>query len=134
MTKSLVDPRAGGAAGWIFTLLVVIGLFAAGIWAVYTYGEGHIYIDGRSVNELEWWEIAGGLAAGAAALIIGLVGGLLGLVIALFATVVALVLGALGIFAGLFITAGVLLGPILLLVLIIIMIRRGGRAEDAAEA
>lgn len=129
MSKSLVDPRAGNAAGWLIALLLVIGLFAAGVWAVYTYGEGNIYIDGRTVSELEWWEIAGALAAGVVALIIGLIGGLLGLVVGLFAAVVALAIGALGIFAGLFITAGVLLGPILLLVLIILMIRRGGRAE-----
>lgn len=133
MSKSLVDPRAGNAAGWIIALLVVIGLFAAGVWAVYTYGEGNIYIDGgRTVSDLEWWEIAGAVAAGVVALIIGLTGGLLALIVALFATIVALALGALGIFAGLFITAGVLLGPILLLVLIILMIRRGGRSEAEA--
>ncbi|GAB4531423.1 MAG: hypothetical protein Tsb0010_12810 [Parvularculaceae bacterium] len=129
MSKSLVDPRAGNAAGWLIALLLVIGLFAAGVWAVYTYGEGNIYIGDRTVSELEWWEVAGALAAGVVALIIGLIGGLLGLIVGLFAAVVALAIGALGIFAGLFITTGVLLGPVLLLVLIILMIRRGGKAE-----
>jgi hypothetical protein len=115
-------------------LLVFIGLIVAGTWAAYTHGEGHIYIDGRTVSELEPWEVVGGVIIGIFGAIIGLAGGALGLIIGLAATVVAFALGLMGVAAGLFITAGVVLGPFLLIAAIILLMRRGQGGASGATA
>lgn len=121
--KSLIAQRGSGSSVFLALLFfaVVVG---AGIWAAYTYGEGHLVIDGRTVSELEIWEVAGAVVIGVVGLIVGLLGGLLGLAIGLVAMVFSIVLGVIGIAAGLFITAGTLLGPFLLLAAVILLIRR----------
>ena len=114
--------------------VLFIAVIAAGVWAVYTYGEGHVIIDGRTVSELEPWEIIGGVIAGVIALIVGLTVGLIGLIIGLVAMVISIVLGLIGVMAGLFITIGTLLGPFLLLAAIILLMRRNKQAAGAEAA
>lgn len=118
-------PQKRSAMG---SILLVTGIFVLVIglatWAAYTFGEGHIVIDGRDISDLEPWEVAGGIIAGIIGLIIGLTFGVLGLLIGLIATVFSIVLAIAGIAVGLFISVGVFLGPFLLLAAIIILIRR----------
>jgi hypothetical protein len=118
-----VEKKGGGALK--FALFIMIMLVAAASVAVYHFGaDGAIMIDGRTVDQLAWWEVVGGVLIGFVGLFLGLAGGLIGLVIGLGAAFVAIALSLLGIFAGLFITAGVVLGPFLLIAAIIILMRR----------
>ncbi|MEE4210538.1 MAG: hypothetical protein V2I43_14895 [Parvularcula sp.] len=115
--------RGGGAMK--FALFIMIMLVAAASVAVYHFGaDGSIMINGRGVDQLAWWEVVGGVLIGLVGLVIGLAGGAIGLVVGLLAAFLAIALSLLGIFAGLFITAGVVLGPFLLIAAIIILMRR----------
>lgn len=119
----------GSSTSSTLIILFFIALITAGVWAVYTYGEGHVIIDGRTVSELEPWEVVGAVIAGIIGLVIGLAAGLLGLIIGLVAMVLSLALGLIGVAAGLFIGIGTALGPFLLLAAIILLMRRKDSGE-----
>lgn len=122
-------PRRGGGL-WKFLLFIMIVAVALGTFAVYHYGaDASISINGRSVDDLQPWEVVGGVIIGIIGLIIGLLGGAIGLLIGLSAAVLAVALAFLGIAAGLFITAGVVLGPFLLIAAIILLVRRRTHPE-----
>lgn len=126
--------QRGSGTGLMVTLLLIVGVIALGTWAAYTYGDSHIVIDGRSVDQLEPWEVVGGVILGIVGLVIGLTMGAIGLLIGLVAMVGSLALAFAGIAVGLFITAGVVLGPFLLLAAIILLVRRGGRSQSSGAA
>lgn len=130
--------RSGGGGVAKFMLFLFVVLIAAGTWAAYNYGgDASISINGRDFNELQPWEVVGGVIIGIFGLIIGLLGGAVGILIGLLATVLALALAFMGIFFGLFITAGVVLGPFLLVAMLFLLMRRGGgrqRQEQIADA
>lgn len=126
-------PRKGGRA-FITSLYIILFLVVIGTWAVYQFGPEHdITINGRDLSELEPWEVVGGVIIAILATAVALIGGLIALVVSLAAAVLALLLAAAGVAVGLFFTAGVLLGPALLLVGIILLFRRGKKARTAAE-
>lgn len=125
--------QRGSSSTATLVILVFIAIVAAGTWAVYHYGgDANIIVNGKSLVELELWEVIGAVIIGIFGLIIGLVAGLVGLMIGLAAMVISIVLGLIGIAAGLFITAGTLLGPFLLLAAIILLLRRN--KNNSAEA
>lgn len=133
MSDTLPARRGGGAGvAATITLFILFGIVAAGVWAVYHFGDGHIQIDGRGLDDLDFWEVVLGVVIGVVGAIIGVLGGLFGVIVGLGAALMALVLAAAGVAAGLFITAGVLLGPILLLAAIVMLVRRAGREKHAA--
>ena len=118
------ERKNGGGVGKFVLFLAIIAI-ASGTFAVYHYGaDGHIIINGRGVDDLAPWEVVGAVIIGLLGLIVGLIGGLIGVIVALAAASVAIALGLLGIFAGIFLTAGFLLGPLLLIILIVMIIRR----------
>ncbi|MEM6914827.1 MAG: hypothetical protein AAF511_12720 [Pseudomonadota bacterium] len=118
------EKKAGGGFAKFLLFLMILAI-ALGTYTLYSYGaDGHITINGRSVDDLALWEVAGAVAIGFVGLVIGLIGGLIGVVVALAAASIAVALGLLGIFAGIFLTAGFLLGPILLIILIVMVIRK----------
>lgn len=122
-----IEERRSGGGVWKFLLFLMI--VAMGTYAAYQWGDGAIYIDGRSVSDLQPWEVVGGVIIGILGMIVGLAAGAVGLLIGLAATVLALALAMLGILSGLFITAGVLLGPFLLLAAVILLMRRKSQPE-----
>jgi hypothetical protein len=124
------EARRGGGGIWKFLLFLMIVAVAMGTWAAYQYGaEWEMSINGRSFDELQPWEVIGGVIIGILGLIIGLIGGAIGIIIGLLAAAFAILMAFLGIFAGLFITAGVVLGPFLLLAAIILLMRRRSHPE-----
>ncbi len=123
--------QRGNASGVVMAIFVFIIIVAAGVWAVYTYGEGHIQINGRGVDELELWEVIGGVIAGIIGLFVGLIFGAVGLLIGLVALVLSLALAVAGVAAGLFISIGTMLGPFLLLAAIILLMRRQGEGGQS---
>lgn len=133
MSQNLQSQR-GNSGGVMLIVILFIAIVAAGTWAAYTYGEGHVMIDGRTISELEPWEVVGGVILGILGLFIGLTMGILGLLIGLIAAVVSIVLALAGVFVGLFITAGTLLGPFLLLAAIILLMRRKKDDDEAPAA
>lgn len=110
--------------------LLLVAVVAAGVWAVYQYGDGQVMVNGRSVEDLQPWEVVGAVIIGIIGLVVGLAAGAVGLVIGLVGAVLAIVVGFIGVAAGLFITAGVLLGPFLLIAAIFLLFRRRGN-DDA---
>lgn len=124
MTDRALIAQRGSSNTILLVLLVFLALLALGTYAAYTYGDAHIYIDGRTIEELEPWEVIGGVAIGILGAIFGLAMGVVGLVIGLAAAIVSIVLALAGVAAGLFITAGTLLGPFLLIAAIILLLRR----------
>jgi hypothetical protein len=121
--------RRGGGF-WKFLLFLMIAAVAMGTWGAYQYGaEWDLVVNGRTFDELQPWEVVGGVIIGILGLIVGLVGGAIGLVIGLLAGAFAILMAFLGIFAGLFVTAGVVLGPFLLLAAIILLMRRRSHPE-----
>lgn len=128
--------QRGNASGIVLAIFVFAIVVAAGVWAVYTYGEGHVQINGRGLEDLELWEVIGGVVAGIVGLFIGLVFGAVGLLIGLIAIILSIVLAVAGVAVGLFISIGTILGPFLLLAAIILLMRRqsssgGGHAHGA---
>lgn len=129
----MMENRSSGSGMGLWALLfVIVALIAAGTWGAYTYGEGVFTIDGRTISELEPWEVIGGVIIGILGLLVGLVAGAIGLVVGLIAAVASIALGLAGVAVGLFITAGTLLGPFLLIAAIILLMRR--RQSGAASA
>lgn len=124
-----IEERRSGGGVWKFLLFLVILAVAAGTFAAYQWGDEVIYINGRGIEDLQPWEVVGGVAIGILGLIVGLLAGVIGLLIGLGAALLAISLAMLGIFSGLFITAGVLLGPFLLLAAIILLARRRTNPE-----
>ncbi|NRA30990.1 MAG: hypothetical protein HRU11_12115 [Parvularculaceae bacterium] len=124
-----IEERRSGGGVWKFLLFLVILAVAGGTFAVYQWGDGFIYINDKGLEDLQPWEVVGGVIIGILGLIVGLVAGAIGLLIGLGAALLAIALAMLGIFSGLFITAGVLLGPFLLLAAIILMMRRRTNPE-----
>ena len=126
--------QRGNSSAATLVLVIFVLLVAAGTWAVYQYGgDADVIINGKSLEELQPWEVIGAVVIGIVGLIVGLAAGLVGLLIGLVAMVVSIVLGLIGVAAGLFITAGVLMGPFLLLAAIILLMRRQG-GNSSAEA
>ncbi|GGY40715.1 hypothetical protein [Parvularcula lutaonensis] len=125
-----IEDRRGGGGVWKFLLFLMVVAVALGTYAVYHFGaDADIYINGRTVDELQPWEVVGGVIIGIFGLIIGLIGGAIGLLIGLGAAILAIALAMLGIMTGLFITAGVILGPFLLIAAIILLLRRRSHPE-----
>ncbi|WP_031554435.1 hypothetical protein [Parvularcula oceani] len=110
-------PVTVGAA--IFAILTVSLTVAA-----YRFGEGVVYIDGRTISDFSLFEVTGGAAAGVVGLVIGLGAALVAIAAALIATVLSLGVAALGVGFGLFVTLGVVTGPILLALIIGVLIKR----------
>jgi hypothetical protein len=120
----------GTGAVWKFLLFLMIVAVVMGTWATYQYGaEWNVSINGRGIDELQPWEVVGGVVIGLVGLVVGLIGGAIGLIIGLLAAALAIMLAVLGIAAGVFFTAGFFLGPFLLLAAIILLIRRRTHPE-----
>lgn len=123
--------RGGGGAVLKFMLFLIVVAIAGGTYVAYTYGaDWGVTINGETIDDLQPWEVVGGVIIGILGLIIGLVGGVLGLLIGLAAALVAIALAFGGIAFGLFITAGVILGPFLLLAAVILLIRRSSAEPE----
>ncbi len=116
---------------WRNATLLVLALVAFGTWWVYQYGGEHVSINGHTIDQLQPWEVVGGVLLAIIGTAIAIIGGLIALIIGLAATVIALLLAAGGVAVGLFFTLGTLLGPALLAVAIIMLIQRGNRKKDA---
>ena len=132
--ESVRQRQRGGSNTLIISLLCFVALVAAGVWAAYTYGDGHIYIDGRGMDELSPLEVVAGVVVGIIGAIVGILAGIVGVLIGLAAALLAILLALMGVATGLFITIGVLAGPILLLAAIIMLINRSSKKEPLEEA
>ena len=119
-----VEERRSGGGVWKFLLFLMVVAVAMGTYSVYQWGDGVITINGREISDLQPWEVVGGVAIGIVGLIVGLLAGAVGIMIGLGAALLAISLALLGVLSGVFITAGVLLGPFLLLAAIILLMRR----------
>lgn len=128
---SEVEAKRGGGGGVLkFMLFLIIVAIALGTFAMYQYGaEWGVTVNGQTVDELQPWEVVGGVIIGIVGLIIGLLGGAIGLLIGLGAALVAIALAFAGVMVGLFVTAGIVLGPFLLLAAIILLARRKSQPE-----
>lgn len=126
--EELEERRSGGGI-WKFLLFVTIVAVAMGTFAAYQWGDGYVYINDRGIEDLQPWEVVGGVIIGLLGLIVGLLAGAVGILIGIGAAVLAISLAMLGILSGVFITAGVLLGPFLLLAALILLMRRRTNPE-----
>lgn len=131
MSENLNRQR-GKSSVLMMSLIVLLILTAIGTAAAYNYGEGHLIIDGRTVSEMQPWEVVGGVIAGIIGLIVALVLGVAGLIIGILAMMIALALAFAGVAVGLFISAGTVLGPFLLLAAIILLLRRNRQPVAAS--
>lgn len=123
------ERRSGGGL-WKALLFLMILAVIGGTFAVYHFGaDGHIMINGQTVDNLQPWEVVGGVILGILGLIVGLVGGVVGILIGLGAALLAISLAFIGVAGSLFIVTGIVLGPFLLIALIFLMIRRSQRPE-----
>lgn len=124
-----IEERRTGGGFWKFMLFLTIVAVAMGTFAAYQWGDGVVYINDRSIGELQPWEVVGGVVIGIVGLIVGLIAGAIGLLIGLGAALLAISLAMLGIMSGVFIVAGIVLGPFLLLAAIILLVRRRTNPE-----
>ena len=127
--------QTGGSTTLTITLLLFIALVGCGTWAIYNFAEESVLVVGnQTLEELELWEVVGGVAIGLIAAILGILAGLVGIVIGLIAAALSIALSLLGTAIGLFVVAGVFAGPVLLLAAVIIMINRSSRPKYEAPA
>lgn len=102
-----------------FVLLTVATVVAA-----YRFGEGVVYIGDRTISDFNLFEVTGGAALGVLGMAAGLVAAALGAVTALMATIVSVAMGALGIVIGTLVVVGMVTGPILLVAVLGVLIKR----------
>ncbi|WP_147303792.1 hypothetical protein [Parvularcula marina] len=102
-----------------FALVVTAAAVAA-----YRFGEGIVYIGDRTISEMNFVEVTGGAALGVLGALASVGAAGLGAVVALVATIVATAMGALGVALGSLLVIGFVSGPILLVVVIGILIKR----------
>ncbi|MEM1381618.1 MAG: hypothetical protein AAGH41_13440 [Pseudomonadota bacterium] len=124
-----IEERRSGGGVWKFLLFLMIVAVAMGTYAAYQWGDGVVTINDRAISEFQPWEVVGGVIIGILGLLVGLLAGVIGLLIGLGAAILAISLAMLGILSGVFITAGVLLGPFLLLAAVILLMRRRTNPE-----
>ncbi len=133
MNPIIRHAQKGGSTTLTIFLILFLALVAAGTWAVYNYGDGHVVINDRTLDELQVWEVMLGVVIGIIGAIIGILAGLVGVIIGLVAAILSVGLALAGVAVGMFVVAGVLAGPILLLAGIIILISRGNRKKESAS-
>ncbi|WOI54011.1 hypothetical protein [Parvularcula sp. LCG005] len=102
-----------------FSLIV-----AAAAVIAYRFGEGVIYINDRTISELNALELTSGAAVGIVGAFIGVGAAAVGALVTLVAGVLSVGFGAFGIVVGMIVALGVVTGPILLIGLIGILIKR----------
>lgn len=97
---------------------------SAAVVAAYRFGEGVVYIGDRTISDMNMFEVTGGAAVGVFGALIGLGAAAIGAVATLIAGIVGLLVGTLGMAVGFVIAAGVLTGPVLLVGLAVILVKR----------
>ncbi|MGV6802336.1 MAG: hypothetical protein ACWA5L_10480 [bacterium] len=125
--------QAGQGSVLMISFITLLILTAIGVWAAYAYGDGAIYIDGKTVSEMQPWEVIGGVVAGIFGLILALILGTIGLIIGIIALILALLLAAAGVAVGLFVSVGTALGPFLLIAAVILLLRKNNRKDDTSD-
>ncbi len=135
MTRIQRNTQSGNGTTLTVLLVLFIALVAAGTWAAYTYGDGHIIMNGQTIDELQPWEVVLGVVIGILGAIIGILAGFVGIIIGLLAAAFSIALAFVGVAASLFVVAGVLAGPVLLLALVIYLFTRnsGKSASNSDE-
>ena len=130
MTRIQRNTQSGNGTTLTVLLVLFIALVAAGTWAAYTYGDGHIVMNGQTIDELQPWEVVLGVVIGILGAIIGILAGFVGIIIGLLAAAFSIALAFVGVAASLFVVAGVLAGPVLLLALVIYLFTRNNRQSQ----
>lgn len=96
----------------------------AAAMAAYRFGEGVIYVGDRTISDLTFFEVTGNAALGVLGAVIALAAAAVGAVGALIATIVGVSVGFLGLVLGAVVAIGVVTGPVLLVTLVAILIKR----------
>lgn len=108
-----------GPVAAAFAIVTVAAAIAA-----YRFGEGVVYIGERTISDLNVFEVTGGAALGVLGAIAGVGAAGVGAIAALVATIVGVSVGVLGLALGTLIVIGVVTGPILLVTMIGVLIKR----------
>lgn len=101
----------------------IVATFGLSLGIVLMAGDGAA-MPGLTVNDMGMVELTGAAAVGVASAVMSLVMGLLGLITAAAATLISLAAGAAGIVGAVIIGVGVLTGPLLLVGMIVVFIKR----------
>lgn len=102
-----------------FTIVTAVAAAAA-----YRFGDGVIYLQDRTISELTFFEVTGGVAMGVVAAVFGLGAAAIGAVGALVAAIIGASFGLFGLVLGGIVLIGVVTGPVLLITIIAILIKR----------
>lgn len=97
---------------------------SAAVIAAYRFGEGVVYIGERTISEMNFIEVTSGTALGVLGALIGVVAAAVGAVLALIAAIIGAVVGATGVILGGLVVIGIVTGPVLLVVMIGMVIKR----------
>jgi hypothetical protein len=113
--------QKGGINWGIVGLVLFVAAVGATLYGLYQIDPAHIHFNGKTGEDLTFFEMLIAAVLGVFGLIIGLIAGLIGLIV-----------GLLGAALGIFIALGVVTGPILLLVFTIWIFTRGGKRDPVA--
>lgn len=97
---------------------------SAAVMAAYRFGEGVIHLQGRTISELTFFEVTGGAAMGILGAVAGLGIAAVGAVGTLAAAMIGASIGIFGLILGSVVAIGVVTGPILLVTVVAILIKR----------
>lgn len=125
-TEGAASPAAPAKArSWGAPLVAGFCLLTAvAVMAAYQFGEGVVYINERTISDLNVFEVTGGAALGVLGVVAGLGAATVGTVGAIAAAVVGVSVGALGVAAGAVVVVGVVTGPLLLVGIIAWLVKR----------
>lgn len=132
MNDRISDDQAKDASSMKRLILIVFGAVSAGLAVVtavaaimaYGLGEGVIYIEEKTISELTFMELTGGTAAGIFGAVFALGMAAFGGIGTLVAAIVGAGFGVFGAIIGLVVAIGVVTGPLLLVAMIAILIKR----------
>lgn len=127
VVNSQAEPKKSDKQVWALVgpLAVAFAIVvSAAVAAAYQFGEGVVYINDQTISDMSFFEVTGGTALGILGALVGVVAAAIGAVAALIATIVGISLGAVGLIGTAIVVAGIVTGPILLVTIIAVLIKR----------
>lgn len=109
-------------------MLPALGTFAAltGVLVVaaYQFGEGIVFFNDRTISDMNFLEVTGGAALGALGAVVAIVLAAVSAILAVITAAIGVSVGTLGVVVALFVAVGVVTGPVLLIGIVAMMIKR----------
>lgn len=105
-------------------VMAFVVLTAGAVVAAYRFGEDVVFIGERTISDFSVWEVTGGAALGVLGAFVGLGAAAISAVAALVVAIVGSAVAVFGVALGAVVAIGVVTGPLLLIGLLAVIIKR----------